>query len=235
MRLNKYISFFLYLGAAVFIYAQTPEDRKAAADLYYSMAYNANPQAQLDVIKAIEPKIGKFRPEDARMVEVLFYLGSQGTLQKASTRNELNDVTSEHRARSLALLGKLGGELARNACIKILDAELQALNGGNTEVYAAGFTALGMIGEDDSFQVNKLAARIFPRLTEKENRQNAISGIAFALEKTAPEIPMSVLNSLGVISVLRDLANEDVSGVLYHERVRSSAKTTLSKIVANSI
>ena len=171
----------LGLAAAVLLGAQSKERELTVEELYLrdiefqilsEKAFSDSREIKLDVLDEIEGMIEEGTIDDPDKVEfVLEYLGMEGTARRVRESARLINYYPEVRRRSANLLGRLGGERAKNALVSILLIDDEPM------VKAEAAYALGVIGTNDGNEV--VRALLFT--LENEDPQMPDNNLAYAV------------------------------------------------------
>ena len=119
-----------WMTAAVLLGAQSTDRELTVEELYLrdiefqilsEKAFSDSREIKLDVLDEIEVMIEEGSVDDPDKVEfVLEYLGMEGTARRVRESGRLVNYYPEVRRRSANLLGRLGGEKAKDALVSIL-------------------------------------------------------------------------------------------------------------------
>jgi HEAT repeat protein len=169
------------LAAAVALGAQTTERELTVEELYLrdiefqilsEKAFSDSREIKLDVLDEIEAMIEEGTVDDPDKVEfVLEYLGMEGTARRVRESARLVNYYPEVRRRSANLLGRLGGERAKNALVSILLIDDEPM------VKAEAAYALGVVGMNDGNEV----IRALLYTLENEDPQMPDNNLAYAV------------------------------------------------------
>jgi HEAT repeat protein len=169
------------LTAAVLLGAQSRERELTVEELYLrdiefqilsEKAFSNSREIKLDVLDEIEVMIEEGTVDDPDKVEfVLEYLGMEGTARRVRESARLINYYPEVRRRSANLLGRLGGERAKNALVSILLIDDEPM------VKAEAAYALGLIGMNDGNEV----VRALLYTLENEDPQMPDNNLAYAV------------------------------------------------------
>jgi HEAT repeat protein len=169
------------LTAAVLLGAQSTERELTVEELYLrdiefqilsEKAFSNSREIKLDVLDEIEVMIEEGTVDDPDKVEfVLEYLGMEGTARRVRESARLINYYPEVRRRSANLLGRLGGERAKNALVSILLIDDEPM------VKAEAAYALGLIGMNDGNEV----VRALLYTLENEDPQMPDNNLAYAV------------------------------------------------------
>jgi len=178
------IAFILVLAgffAAGMLCAQSTERELTVEELYLrdiefqilsEKAFSDSREIKLDVLDEIETMIDEGEIDDPDKVEfVLEYLGMEGTARRVRESARLINYFPEVRRRSANLLGRLGGERAKDALVSILLIDDEPM------VKAEAAYALGMIGTNDGNEV----VRALLYTLENEDPQMPDNNLAYAV------------------------------------------------------
>ena len=178
------IAFILVLAgffAAGMLCAQSTERELTVEELYLrdiefqilsEKAFSDSREIKLDVLDEIETMIDEGEIDDPDKVEfVLEYLGMEGTARRVRESARLINYFPEVRRRSANLLGRLGGERAKDALVSILLMDDEPM------VKAEAAYALGMIGTNDGNEV----VRALLYTLENEDPQMPDNNLAYAV------------------------------------------------------
>ena len=170
-----------WLAAAVLLGAQSTDRELTVEELYLrdiefqilsEKAFSDNREIKLDVLDEIEAMIEEGSVDDPDKVGfVLEYLGMEGTARRVRESARLINYYPEVRRRSANLLGRLGGERAKNALVSILLIDDEPM------VKAEAAYALGLIGMNDGNEV--VRALLFT--LENEDPQMPDNNLAYAV------------------------------------------------------
>ena len=178
------IAFVLVLAgffAAGMLGAQSTERELTVEELYLrdiefqilsEKAFSDSREIKLDVLDEIETMIDEGEIDDPDKVEfVLEYLGMEGTARRVRESARLINYFPEVRRRSANLLGRLGGERAKDALVSIMLIDDEPM------VKAEAAYALGLIGMNDGNEV--VRALLFT--LENEDPQMPDNNLAYAV------------------------------------------------------
>ena len=171
----------LGLAAAVMLGAQSTERELTVEELYLrdiefqilsEKAFSDSREIKLDVLDEIEIMIEEGTIDDPDKVEfVLEYLGMEGTARRVRESARLINYYPEVRRRSANLLGRLGGDRAKDALVSILLIDDEPM------VKAEAAYALGVIGTNDGNEV----VRALLYTLETEDPQMPDNNLAYAV------------------------------------------------------
>jgi HEAT repeat protein len=169
------------MTVAVLVGAQTTERELTVEELYLrdiefqvlsEKAFSDNREIKLDVLDEIEIMIEEGTVDDPDKVEfVLEYLGMEGTARRVRESGRLVNYYPEVRRRSANLLGRLGGEKAKDALVSILLIDDEPM------VKAEAAYALGVIGMNNENEV----VRALLYTLETEDPQMPDNNLAYAV------------------------------------------------------
>ncbi len=144
-------------------------------------AFSGDREMKLNVLDELEKKVndGSVGPNDLDVEFVLEYLAMEGSTRKVRENKRLVNYFPEVRRRACNLLGKIGGERAKDALLAVL------LNDPEPMVKAEAAYALGTIGMNDNDEVVK--ALLFALNNEDPRRadNNFAYAVILAIEKIA--------------------------------------------------
>ncbi len=170
-----------WLTAAVLLGAQSTDRELTVEELYLrdiefqilsEKAFSDSREIKLDVLDEIEVMIEEGSVDDPDKVGfVLEYLGMEGTARRVHESARLINYYPEVRRRSANLLGRLGGERAKNALVSILLIDDEPM------VKAEAAYALGLVGMNDGNEV--VRALLFT--LENEDPQMPDNNLAYAV------------------------------------------------------
>jgi hypothetical protein len=169
------------MAAAVLLGAQSTERELTVEELYLrdiefqilsEKAFSDSREIKLDVLDEIEVMVEEGTVDDPDKVEfVLEYLGMEGTARRVRESARLINYYPEVRRRSANLLGRLGGEKAKDALVSILLIDDEPM------VKAEAAYALGIIGMNDGNEV----VRALLYTLENEDPQMPDNNLAYAV------------------------------------------------------
>jgi HEAT repeat protein len=169
------------MSAAVLLGAQSTERELTVEELYLrdiefqilsEKAFSDSREIKLDVLDEIEVMVDEGTVDDPDKVEfVLEYLGMEGTARRVRESARLINYYPEVRRRSANLLGRLGGEKAKDALVSILLIDDEPM------VKAEAAYALGVIGMNDGNEV----VRALLYTLENEDPQMPDNNLAYAV------------------------------------------------------
>jgi hypothetical protein len=169
------------LLAAPMLAAQDTERELTVEELYLrdiefqilsEKAFSDDREIKLDVLDEIEAMIEEGDVDDPDKVEfVLEYLGMEGTARRVRESARLINYYPEVRRRSANLLGRLGGEKAKDALVSILLIDDEPM------VKAEAAYGLGVIGMNDGNEV----VRALLYTLENEDPQMPDNNLAYAV------------------------------------------------------
>jgi HEAT repeat protein len=169
------------LGVAVLLGAQSTERELTVEELYLrdiefqilsEKAFSDSREIKLDVLDEIEDMIEEGTVDDPDKVEfVLEYLGMEGTARRVRESARLINYYPEVRRRAANLLGRLGGDRAKDALVSILLIDDEPM------VKAEAAYALGVIGTNEGNEV----VRALLYTLETEDPQMPDNNLAYAV------------------------------------------------------
>ncbi len=169
------------IAAGALLSAQTTERELTVEELYLrdiefqilsEKAFSGNREIKLDVLDEIETMIEEGKVDKVEKVEfVLEYLGMEGTARRIRESNRLINYYPEVRRRAANLLGRLGGERAKDALVSILLIDDEPM------VQAEAAYSLGVIGMNDGNEV----VRALLYTLENDNPQMPDNNLAYAV------------------------------------------------------
>ena len=169
------------LAVAVLLGAQSTERELTVEELYLrdiefqilsEKAFSDSREIKLDVLDEIEVMIEEGTIDDPDKVEfVLEYLGMEGTARRVRESARLINYYPEVRRRSANLLGRLGGDRAKDALVSILLIDDEPM------VKAEAAYALGVIGTNNGNEV----VRALLYTLETEDPQMPDNNLAYAV------------------------------------------------------
>jgi len=169
------------LTVAVLLGAQSTERELTVEELYLrdiefqilsEKAFSDSREIKLDVLDEIEVMIEEGTIDDPDKVEfVLEYLGMEGTARRVRESARLINYYPEVRRRAANLLGRLGGDRAKDALVSILLIDDEPM------VKAEAAYALGVIGANDGNEV----VRALLYTLETEDPQMPDNNLAYAV------------------------------------------------------
>jgi HEAT repeat protein len=216
------------LAVAALLGAQSTERELTVEELYLrdiefqilsEKAFSDSREIKLDVLDEIETMIEDGTVDDPDKVEfVLEYLGMEGTARRVRESARLINYYPEVRRRSANLLGRLGGDRAKNALVSILLIDDEPM------VKAEAAYALGVIGMNDGNEV--VRALLFTLETEDPQMpdNNLAYAVCLAVEKIV-EANNGDLDSAAYADLARTLVR--IAQGNYIKTVRRKALQTL--------
>ncbi len=153
MRKTSLVIFMLTLFSITAISAETPEQRllrlqrqrEQNINLYtYTARSTKAREEKLDVLNQILAEFSQleYTQNDRGLVDLGIYLSGEGTLRAEYSNNRLTNDFYEVRAKACELLGRIGGEPARDALVNILMTDT------NPEVLIQAIRSLETIGDN---------------------------------------------------------------------------------------
>lgn len=143
-------------------------------------AFSADRELKMSVLDELEKMIEDGQVKDRDKVGfVLEYLAMEGTARRIRENARLVNYFPEVRRRSANLLGRLGGESAKNALISVLIIDDEPV------VKAEAAYALGIVGLNESNEVVKAILFTLEREDPSMPDNNLGYAICLALEKIA--------------------------------------------------
>jgi hypothetical protein len=141
-------------------------------------AFSSDREIKLQVLDELEATIEKGKIDDPDKVQfVLEYLGMEGTTRRIRESNRLTNYYPEVRRRAANLLGRLGGEKAKDALVSIILVDDESM------VKAEAAYALGVIGLNDSNDVVKALLYTLEQENPEMPDNNLAYAICLAMEK----------------------------------------------------
>ncbi|MBN1836563.1 MAG: HEAT repeat domain-containing protein [Spirochaetales bacterium] len=161
------------LVAASTLGAQSRDREPTVEELYLrdieyqvrrEQAYSDDRELKMLVLDELEEMIEGGSVDDPDKVQpILEFLGMEGTVRRVKENNRLVNNFPEVRRRAANLLGRLGGEKAKNSLITILIVDNEPM------VKAEAAYGLGVVGLNDS--------------------NEAVQAILYAMEQEDPTMP----------------------------------------------
>jgi HEAT repeat protein len=216
------------LAAAVALGAQSTERELTVEELYLrdiefqilsEKAFSDSREIKLDVLDEIEAMIEGGTVDDPDKVEfVLEYLGMEGTARRVRESARLVNYYPEVRRRSANLLGRLGGERAKNALVSILLIDDEPM------VKAEAAYALGVVGMNDGNEVIRALLYTLENEDPQMPDNNLAYAVCLAVEKIV-EATDGDLDSAAYADLARTLVH--IAQGNYIKTVRRKALQTL--------
>jgi HEAT repeat protein len=216
------------LAAAVALGAQSTERELTVEELYLrdiefqilsEKAFSDSREIKLDVLDEIEAMIEGGTVDDPDKVEfVLEYLGMEGTARRVRESARLVNYYPEVRRRSANLLGRLGGERAKNALVSILLIDDEPM------VKAEAAYALGVVGMNDGNEVIRALLYTLENEDPQMPDNNLAYAVCLAVEKIV-EATDGDLDSAAYADLARTLVR--IAQGNYIKTVRRKALQTL--------
>jgi HEAT repeat protein len=216
------------LAAAVALGAQSTERELTVEELYLrdiefqilsEKAFSDSREIKLDVLDEIEAMIEGGTVDDPDKVEfVLEYLGMEGTARRVRESARLVNYYPEVRRRSANLLGRLGGERAKNALVSILLIDDEPM------VKAEAAYALGVVGMNDGNEVIRALLYTLENEDPLMPDNNLAYAVCLAVEKIV-EATDGDLDSAAYADLARTLVH--IAQGNYIKTVRRKALQTL--------
>ena len=192
MKIQKafLLVFIMSLAGTFLLGAQQDERELTVEELYLKniefqilreKAFADDRELKMLVLDDLEKMIdeGSVGEDDIQIELILEYLAMEGTFRRVLESKRLVNYFPEVRRRSANLLGRLGGEEAKDALITVLIKDNEAM------VRAEAAYGLGVIGKNDQ---NKVVEALLYAL-EQENPElpdnNFAYAVCLALEKIA--------------------------------------------------
>jgi HEAT repeat protein len=177
------------LGAASLLGAQGRTREPTVEELYLrdieyqirrEQAYSDDRELKMLVLDELEAMIEKGEVDDPDKVQpILEFLGMEGTARRVKESNRLVNYFPEVRRRAANLLGRLGGEKAKNSLITILIVDEEPM------VKAEAAYALGVIGLNDANETVKAIVYTLEKQDPTMPDNNLAYAVCLALEKIA--------------------------------------------------
>jgi hypothetical protein len=177
----------LLLGSS--LWAQSTQRELTVEELYLrdiefqilsEKAFSNDQDMKLQVLDELEGMIEKGTVDDPDKVEfVLEYLGMEGTARRIRESNRLVNYYPEVRRRAAGLLGRLGGEKAKDALVSILLIDDEPM------VRSEAVYALGTVGLNDDNEVVKALLFALQRESPDMPDNNLAYAMCLAMEKLA--------------------------------------------------
>ncbi len=144
-------------------------------------AFSGDREMKLNVLKNLEKEIseGKVGSNDLDVEFILEYLAMEGSTRKVIENKRLVNYFPEVRRRACNLLGKLGGERAKDALITVL------LNDPEPMVKSEAAYALGEIGLNKNGEVVKALLFALNNQDPRKADNNFAYAVVLAIEKIA--------------------------------------------------
>ncbi len=144
-------------------------------------AFSGDRDMKLNVLNDLEKQIneGKVGPNDLDVEFILEYLAMEGSTRKVIENKRLVNYFPEVRRRACNLLGKLGGERAKDALLTVL------LNDPEPMVKSEAAYALGEIGLNKNGEVVKALLFALNHQDPRKADNNFAYAIILAIEKIA--------------------------------------------------
>ena len=174
---------------AVVLGAQSTKKELTVEELYLrdiefqilsEKAFSGDPELKMSVLDEMEKMIEDDLVKDRDKVEfVLEYLAMEGTGRRIRENARVINYFPEVRRRAVSILGRLGGEKAKDALVSALVIDDEAM------VKAEAAYALGMIGMNDENEVVKAILFTLEQQDPSQPDNNLGYAICLALEKIA--------------------------------------------------
>lgn len=216
------------LAVAVLLGAQSTERELTVEELYLrdiefqilsEKAFSDSREIKLDVLDEIEVMIEEGTIDDPDKVEfVLEYLGMEGTARRVRESARLINYYPEVRRRSANLLGRLGGDRAKDALVSILLIDDEPM------VKAEAAYALGLIGTNDGNEVVRALLYTLETDDPQMPDNNLAYAVCLAVEKIV-EANDGDLDSAAYADLARTLVR--IAQGNYIKTVRRKALQTL--------
>jgi len=143
-------------------------------------AYSDDRELKMLVLDELEEMIEKGSVDDPDKVQpILEFLGMEGTARRVKESNRLINYFPEVRRRAANLLGRLGGEKAKNSLITMLIVDDEPM------VKAEAAYALGVVGLNDSNEAVKAILYTMEKEDPTMPDNNLAYAVCLALEKIA--------------------------------------------------
>ncbi len=143
-------------------------------------AFSNDPELKMSVLDEMESMIEEGQVKDRDKVEfVLEYLAMEGTGRRIRENARVINYFPEVRRRAANLLGRLGGEKAKDALIAVLVIDDEAM------VKAESAYALGVIGMNADNEVVRAILFILQQEDPAQPDNNLGYAICLAMEKIA--------------------------------------------------
>jgi HEAT repeat protein len=177
------------LGAAAGLGAQGRDREPTVEELYLrdieyqimrEQAYSDDRELKVLVLDDLEAMIEKGEVDDPdKLQPILEFLGMEGTARRVKESNRLVNYFPEVRRRAANLLGRLGGEKAKNSLITILIVDEEPM------VKAEAAYALGVIGLNENNEAVKAIVYTLEQQDPTMPDNNLGYAVCLALEKIA--------------------------------------------------
>lgn len=177
------------LTAAGFVWAQGKTREPTVEELYLrdveyqirrEQAYSDSRELKMLVLDELEAMIENGEVDDPDKVQpILEFLGMEGTARRVKESNRLINYYPEVRRRAANLLGRLGGEKAKNSLITMLIIDEEPM------VKAEAAYALGVIGLNESNETVKAIVYTLEQEDPTMPDNNLAYAICLAIEKIA--------------------------------------------------
>jgi hypothetical protein len=143
-------------------------------------AYSDDRELKMMVLDELEEMIQEGSVDDPDKVQpILEYLGMEGTARRVKESNRLINYFPEVRRRAANLLGRLGGEKAKNSLITILIVDDEPM------VKAEAAYALGVVGLNEANEAVKAILYTLEQQDPTMPDNNLAYAVCLALEKIA--------------------------------------------------
>jgi len=146
----------LFIFSMTSLYSETAEDRLLSKREKRILTYTYQAKVgsrdnKLTVLDNIlnEYSEQNYTKEDKKLLDLAIYLSEEGITRQEFENNRLINDFPEVRRKACILLGKLGGDEARNALINILEKDT------NQHVKAEACNALALVGDNERGDVLK--------------------------------------------------------------------------------
>lgn len=190
MKATKTLALIIGLGAAVLAGAQTKTERELTVEELYlqdiefqilsEQAFSQDQELKMGVLDVMEKMIQDGQVKDRSKLEfVLEYLAMEGTGRRVRENAQLVNYFPEVRRRAANLLGRVGGEGAKNALISVLVIDNEPM------VKAEAAYSLGMIGLNEANETVKAILFTLEQEDPSQPDNNLGYAICLALEKIA--------------------------------------------------
>jgi hypothetical protein len=183
-------------------------------------AFSDDYEIKMSALDDLEKKIdgGVASGSEAQIEFVLEYLALEGSGHIVREMGRQVNNFPEVRRRAAGLLGRLGGDAAREALVRVLIIDDEPM------VQAEAAYALGVIGQNPNNEVVQAIAFVFDREDPAKPDNNLGYALVLAIEKLAQKVPGGLKDPAGYRTLVR------ISQGNYLRTVRTKALAVLDEL-----
>jgi len=194
------------------------EERERAINIYFYQSRSGGREEKLDALDKILNEWGKllYTQEDKRLVDLAIYLAEEGTVRREYRDNMLINNYPEVRKKACMVLGKLGGDGARDALVNIL------ITDEDPEVRVEACNQLAAVGDNSRAEVLRTLVYIYRSTYRPEPR--LVLALINAVKNVARN---SVSGYVDAVYVLTEIQMSN-----YNNHIRNAAKDAIDYLKA---